>query len=122
MKTLSITLLFILFIVQSSFSQNEPLKNDLKSIELSSEEIYSRCSNAIVMIYNYDRDNALLAYGSGVIVSGNGLVYTNYHVVEGAYRVEIRNGNDIYYSILFAGINHLQILWLNLIFRYLILH
>lgn len=103
MKTLSVTLFFILFLAQSSFPQNDSLKNNSLPDELSSEEIFSKCSDAVVMIYQYDIRNALLGYGSGVIISSEGLVYTNYHVVEKASRVEIRNGNEIYDSVSFAG-------------------
>ncbi len=103
MKNLLFILFFILLFVQSSFSQNEITSGGLEPIKVSSEEIYSKCSDAVVMIYRYDRDNALLCYGSGVIVSSSGLVYTNYHVVKDAGRIEIRNGNDIYDSIPFAG-------------------
>lgn len=105
MKTLILASILSLFVTQCLFTQNDSLVSDIQPNELSSEEIYSKCSDAIVMIYNYDRDNALVGYGSGVIVSNMGLVYTNYHVVENAYRIEIRNGNDIYDSIPFAGFN-----------------
>lgn len=103
MKSLTITLFFILFVIQISFSQNDSLINKVNTGELSSEEIYSRCSDAVVLVYQYDRANALLGYGSGVIVSSRGLVYTNYHVVEHASRIEVRNGNEIFDSVAFAG-------------------
>ncbi|MEO8513030.1 MAG: trypsin-like peptidase domain-containing protein [Ignavibacteria bacterium] len=103
MKTLIIASILNLFTAQGIFTQNDSFINEINPIELSSEEIYSRCSDAVVMIYKYDGNNALLGYGSGVIVSGSGLVYTNYHVVENASRIEIRNGNDIYDSVPFAG-------------------
>lgn len=103
MKTLTIASILILFVAQGIFTQNDSFKIEIKQIEISSEEIYSKCSNAVVMIYKYDRNNALLGYGSGVIVSGSGVVYTNYHVVENASRIEIRNGDNIYDSVSFAG-------------------
>lgn len=103
MKSLIITLFFILFISQSSFSQKDSITHKVNTGELSSEEIYSRCSDAVVLVYQYDRANALLGYGSGVIISESGLIYTNYHVVDNAYRIEIRKGNEIYDNIQFAG-------------------
>jgi tetratricopeptide (TPR) repeat protein len=105
MKSAIITLLFILFITQISFTQNDSLKDYLQPTELSSEEIYSRCSDAVVMVYQYDRGNALLGYGSGVVVSSNGHIYTNYHVIDKADRIEIRNGNTVYDSIPIVGFN-----------------
>jgi len=103
MKTLTIIAILIVFAVQGIFTQNSSLINEINQNELSSKEIYSKCSDAVVMVYQYDRGNALLGYGSGVIVSANGLVYTNYHVVESASRIEIRNGDNIYDSVSFAG-------------------
>lgn len=83
------------------FTQNEIASEKQKS----PEEIYSACCNAVVLIYNYDSDNTLLGYGSGVIVTATGVVYTNYHVVDKGYRIKIRNGNDIYNNIPIVGFN-----------------
>ncbi len=55
------------------------------------------------MIYNYDYNNALQKYGSGVIISPDGLIYTNYHVIDISCRIEVRNGNTVYDSIPIAG-------------------
>lgn len=103
MKTLTITLFFILFVIQISFSQNDSLINKVNTGELSSEEIYSRCSDAVVLVYQYDRANALLGYGSGVIISSSGQIYTNYHVIDKADRIEVRNGNTVFDSIPIVG-------------------
>ena len=103
MKTLIIALFSILLIPQSSFTQMNSHQNHSLPNNLSSEEIYTGCKDAIVMIYQYDKSNALLGYGSGVIISSEGLVYTNYHVVEKATRIEIRNANEIFDSVSFIG-------------------
>jgi len=105
MKSLTITLFFILFITQSSFSQNDSFISNLQTNELSSDEIYSKCSDAVVMLFCYDRDNILIGYGSGVIVSADGLVYTNFHVIRDAKRIEIRNDEKSFDSIPIVGFN-----------------
>ncbi|QOR66297.1 trypsin-like peptidase domain-containing protein [Cytobacillus suaedae] len=43
---------------------------------------------SVVMIYSYDENDELLAQGSG-FVAGKSLLTTNYHVIEGAQRVEV---------------------------------
>lgn len=103
MKSLLIVYILSFFHLQSLFTQNEIFTNEVLLNDNSSAEIYSKCSDAVVMIYKYDGNNALQGYGSGVIVSAGGLVYTNYHVVKNAQRIEIRNGNEIYDSIPYAG-------------------
>lgn len=103
MKSLLIVYILSFFYLQSFFTQNEIFTNEVLLNDNSSPEIYSKCSDAVVMIYKYDGNNALQGYGSGVIVSAGGLVYTNYHVVKNAQRIEIRNGNEIYDSIPYAG-------------------
>jgi len=103
MKTLILASILILFATQGIFAQNDSLIDKINPGELSSEEIYSKCSDAIVMIYNYDHNNALQKYGSGVIISSDGLIYTNYHVIDITCRLEVRNGNTVYDSIPIAG-------------------
>lgn len=109
MKSLFIVYILSFFITGDLFSQkdiltNEALLNNNQLInKISSAEIYQKCSDAVVMLNIYDRNNALQSYGSGVIVSESGLIYTNYHVVENAYRIEIRKGSEIYDSIPFVG-------------------
>jgi len=83
--------MFLLSVFQNAFSQ------------ISTDEIYKKCSDAVVMVFVYGTDGALLSYGSGVIVSENGLVYTNYHVVKNAKHIQLRNGETIYDSIKIAG-------------------
>jgi tetratricopeptide (TPR) repeat protein len=91
MKTL-IALVLVLLASQAS-SQDE----------LSPAEIYSRASSSVVMILRYDTDNTLLGYGSGVIVSTEGLVYTNYHLINETPRIVVRSGDTLYDSIHIAG-------------------
>lgn len=109
MKSLIIVYFLTFFITGGLFTQSDILTNEallntgnlLNNI--SSADIYQKCSDAIVMINNYDHNNVLQKYGSGVIVSQEGLIYTNYHVVDISCRIEVRNGNTVYDSIPIAG-------------------
>ncbi|MCC6864955.1 MAG: trypsin-like peptidase domain-containing protein [Ignavibacteria bacterium] len=102
MKSLIIVYFLAFFATELTFTQNENLSNTSELTNISTD-IYSKCGDAIVKINNYDQNNALQGYGSGVIVSESGIIYTNYHVVENAFRIEVRKGNDKYDSIPFVG-------------------
>lgn len=52
--------------------------------------LYSRLSPSVVSITVSGRDGAPLALGSGVVLSPDGVILTNYHVVEGGVFFDIR--------------------------------
>jgi tetratricopeptide (TPR) repeat protein len=91
MKRITISFMFLLAISQNSFSQTAP------------DEIYKKCSDAVLMVLVFGSEGTLLSYGSGVVVSENGLVYTNYHVVKNAKHIQLRNSDIIYDSVKIAG-------------------
>lgn len=103
MKTLIIALIFLFILELVQYSQSNEPKDAL--VVLSSDEIFSKCSDAVVMLFCYDQDNILIGYGSGVIVSTDGLVYTNFHVIRDAKRIEIRNDEKSFDSIPVVGFN-----------------
>lgn len=56
-----------------------------KSHELSAQELFAFASPAVLQVHAYDRDFKSLGQGSGFLVSKQGLIVTNFHVIEGAY-------------------------------------
>ena len=52
--------------------------------------LYGRLSPSVVSITVSGRDGAPLAWGSGVVLSPDGVILTNYHVVEGGIFFDIR--------------------------------
>ena len=64
--------------------------------ELSAKEIYSKCAPATVEIIA-SLSNAS-SQGSGFFIS-NGMVVTNYHVIEGAKKIEITTHEGIKYTV-----------------------
>ena len=52
--------------------------------------LYGRLSPSVVSITVSGRDGAALASGSGVVLSTDGVILTNYHVVEGGVFFDIR--------------------------------
>ena len=62
--------------------------------ELSLQELYDRCSPSIVAIYGYINDKSGYSWGSGVILSEDGLVLTNTHVIDGCDRAEVQLGEE----------------------------
>jgi hypothetical protein len=63
------------------------------SVEKSPQQIYKILNPAVVTIVVYNRSNQKIASGSGVLISDDGLVLTNLHVVQ----------NGIFYDVRISG-------------------
>jgi S1-C subfamily serine protease len=70
------------------------------SQEKTAVQIKNEYGKAVVMIATYKEEKKMVGLGSGFIVSENGVITTNYHVIDGAYpaAVKLLNG-DIYEDI-----------------------
>lgn len=64
--------------------------------KLAVSEIAARCSSAVVSITTKDKDGKDIGMGSGFIVSEDGLIITNFHVVESSYQVEVKIGEEVF--------------------------
>ena len=71
--------------------------------ELTLQELYERCSRSIVAISGYQ--NRMIGYnwGTGVILSPDGLILTNTHVIEGCDRATVTLFNDQEYEAKLVG-------------------
>lgn len=59
------------------------------SQDLTAEQIYERCNDAIVVVKAYNKSGQYLGHGSGIILSDKGLIVTNYHNYEKADSLKI---------------------------------
>ena len=54
------------------------------------KELVASIKASVVTVVNYDLDDTVSSIGSGFFISEEGILLTNYHVLEGAYRAAIR--------------------------------
>lgn len=67
---------------------------------LSAVDIYRKASPAVVLIQTSDLQGGVSRAGSGFLVSGDGVIVTNFHVVAHAKQVTVRLANqDVYDTI-----------------------
>lgn len=59
-------------------------------------EINNQALNYVGEIITYDKNGAALSLGTGFVMSSDGTIITNYHVIEGAYSAEITINNTKY--------------------------
>jgi S1-C subfamily serine protease len=67
----------------------EPRKTESERVApgpapLSAEALFAKVSPSVVRIQTFNRDSRPLAGGSGFVVSKNGVIATNHHVIQGA--------------------------------------
>ena len=67
--------------------------------ELSVVDIVKRSSDAVVQIATSDSLGKEMALGSGFIVSADGRVVTNYHVIKGAHSAVVQLSNGAFFSV-----------------------
>jgi tetratricopeptide (TPR) repeat protein len=61
--------------------------------------LVKRVESSIVAILTYNEEGKILGQGSGFFVNARGDVVTNYHVLHGAVRAEIRTTDEKEYSV-----------------------
>ncbi len=62
--------------------------------KLTTAEISQRDSPSVFVVENYNQDGQIESTGSGYVFGQDGSIATNYHVVRGAFRLAIHNGNN----------------------------
>jgi len=65
-------------------------------------DIVSRCSPGVVSIKTKDKYGKEIGMGSGFLISSDGLIVTNFHVMESAHRAEVNVGDKIYREVYFV--------------------
>jgi hypothetical protein len=67
-----------------------------EKIKLAVSEIYSRYSPSIVSIKTKDKHGNEIGIGSGFVVSKDGIIVTNSHVIVSAHRCEVKAGEKVF--------------------------
>ncbi|TAN61825.1 trypsin-like serine protease [bacterium] len=67
-----------------------------EKIKLAVSEIYSRYSPSIVSIKTKDKNGNEIGLGSGFVVSKDGIIVTNSHVIGAAHRCEVKVGEKVF--------------------------
>ena len=63
---------------------------------LSSEDIYTMGEGSVAEIVTYDKRGNALSLGTAFVISSDGKLITNYHVINGAYSAKVSLGNSTY--------------------------
>ena len=66
-------------------------------------DLYEKCSRSIVAIYGYQEGYAGYYWGTGVILTEDGLVLTNAHVIEGCDEVTVKLADNTEYDASLVG-------------------
>jgi putative serine protease PepD len=82
----------VLLCASSAVAQEREIRKDIPSIA-------REALKSVVTVETKDSLGKSLGFGSGFIISGDGKVVTNYHVIQGATAAEIRFPDGASYSV-----------------------
>lgn len=70
-------------------------------VPLTYTQVYEKNEHSIVTIYAMDRDG--MSHGTGIVMTANGYIITNAHVIQNAVSVTVMVGEDILYDAALVG-------------------
>ena len=76
--------------------------------ELSLQELYEKCAPSIVSISGYKNGTVGYSWGSGIIVSEDGLILTNTHILEDCDRAVVTFADGTEYEALLVGCDNIS--------------
>ena len=76
--------------------------------ELTLQEIYKKCADSIVAISAYADGASGYNWGTGVVLSENGLILTNTHVIDGSDSATVTLSDDTVYEVKLVGADALS--------------
>ena len=88
-----------LFVVLLALAPNALGQSSSVHQQLSVAEIVRQTKSAVVQIVVADKAGNDLALGSGFIVSADGKIVTNFHVIKGAYSATAKLANGSYFPV-----------------------
>jgi S1-C subfamily serine protease len=65
----------------------------------TTEQVVKQCSDAVVLIFVSDSSGRETSLGSGFIVSADGKIVTNYHVIKGADKALVKLTNGAFFPV-----------------------
>lgn len=68
-------------------------------------EIYEQTENSIYQIFSFSHDGSCLGFGSAVLIDSEGIITTNYHVINDASKLKIIAGSDTIVNVAYIGID-----------------
>lgn len=71
--------------------------------ELTLQQLYTQCADSIVAIYGYVNDTDGYFWGTGVVLSEDGLILTNAHVIGDCDSAVVKLSDDSEYDALLVG-------------------
>ncbi len=74
-----------------------------KGEEMSLGDLYDSCSKSIVAIYGYQDDYDGYYWGTGIVLTEDGLILTNSHVIEDCDKVTVKLDDDTEYDASLVG-------------------
>ena len=74
-----------------------------KDAELTLQQLYTNCSPSIVAIASYQEDIVGYNWGTGIVLSEDGLILTNTHVIDQCDRADVIFDDDIKYTAELIG-------------------
>lgn len=75
----------------------------LNAQDFTPEMLYDKVSKSVVVILTRNEKGETIAQGSGVVISDEGIIVTNYHVFSGGEKITIRQGYNFIDKCIIIG-------------------